>query len=201
MKRIAKVMLRGLALVLPIIVTISILCWAGVTAESLLGNLIPSELYRPGMGIAAGLVLVFVAGILTSFWIFDWLFAWVEKQISRIPLVGTLYASIKDMTAFFQGGKGGSGFKEVVIVEIGGSRLIGVVTREDFSGLPEALHGKDEILVYLPMSYQMGGFTIWVSRSALKSVDLTVAEGMRFAMTGGMSTEPPAAQTSSEKTS
>ena len=200
MKTIAKLMLRGLALVLPIVVTIYILWWAGTTAESLGENLIPEKRYEPGMGIAAGLVLVFVAGVLTSFWIFDWLFAWVEKQIGRIPLGGTLYASMKDM-AVFQGGKGGPGFKEVVIVEIGGSRLIGVVTREDFSGLPEALHRKDEVLVYLPMSYQMGGFTVWVSRSALKSVDLTVAEGMRFAMTGGMSTEPAAAQTSSEKKS
>ena len=189
-----RVLLRGLALVLPVVLTIYVLCWVGAKAESVLGDLIPQAYYEPGMGIAAGLVLVFAVGILTSFWLFDWLFAWAERQISRIPLVGTLYASIKDLAGFLPGGRKGPGFKEVVVANIAGSRLIGMVTREDFSDLPKALHGKDEVLVYFPMSYQLGGFTVWVPRSAVTTVDLTVAEGMRFAMTGGMSTKPAGVQ-------
>ena len=45
-----------------------------------------------------------------------------------------------------------------------------------------------EVLVYLPMSYQLGGFTVWVPKSSLTPVEMSIPEAMRFAMTGGMST-------------
>jgi len=188
MKTIVKVLLRGLAVVLPVVVTLYVLWWLGSTAEGLLGELIPQQYYVPGMGILSALVVVFAVGLLAGFWVFNTLFAWAEKLLERIPLVKTLYSSVKDLMGFFPSAEGKPAFNRAVVANVAGARIVGLVTREDFSGLPEALHGKDEVLVYLPMSYQLGGFTVWLPRREVTPVELTAAEAMRFAMTGGMTT-------------
>jgi uncharacterized membrane protein len=42
------------------------------------------------------------------------------------------------------------------------------------------------IAVYLPMSYQIGGYTLYVSRSKVHETDLTVEQAMRIVLTGGV---------------
>jgi uncharacterized membrane protein len=65
-------------------------------------------------------------------------------------------------------------------------RLIGFITREDFGDLPVGIGGDDAVAVYLPMSYQIGGFTTMVPRSAVQPVDMSIEQAMRFAVTAGM---------------
>jgi uncharacterized membrane protein len=43
------------------------------------------------------------------------------------------------------------------------------------------------VAVYLPMSYQIGGYTTMIPRSAIQPVDMSIEEAMRFAVTAGMS--------------
>ncbi len=49
--------------------------------------------------------------------------------------------------------------------------------------------GEDGVAVYLPMSYQVGGFTLFMPRSKLQPVDIPVDEALRFALTAGMSAQ------------
>jgi uncharacterized membrane protein len=65
--------------------------------------------------------------------------------------------------------------------------LIGFVTREDFTTLPAGLGGADVIAVYLPMSYQVGGYTVLLPRRLVEPVDMSVEDALRFAVTAGMS--------------
>jgi uncharacterized membrane protein len=46
--------------------------------------------------------------------------------------------------------------------------------------------GTDVVAVYLPMSYQLGGFTMIVTRSRVRDVDMTVEAALRFCVTGGV---------------
>ncbi len=212
LKTFMNILLRGLVLVLPALLTIAVICWLGITAESLLetpikgilggedaeGNYIKGVFggedgegyYIPGMGILAGFMLVLIVGILAGFWVFNSIFAWLESLLGKIPLVKTLYGSIKDLMGFFPGGSKSSGFKKAVIAKVAGVRMVGIVTREDFNDLPEALHGENEVMVYFPMSYQLGGFTVRIPTSDITPIELSVAEAMRFQITGGMSTTP-----------
>jgi uncharacterized membrane protein len=67
-------------------------------------------------------------------------------------------------------------------------RLVGFVTRENTTELPHARDTGDEIVgVYLPMSYQIGGYTLFVPRSAIERMDMSVEDAMRFVLTAGMS--------------
>ncbi len=191
MKTVTKLFLKGLAAVLPITVTIYVLYWLGGTAELLLGHglklLIPDNLYWPGMGVVAGLVLVFLMGVLMNAWLFRKVFRWGERLLERIPLVKALYGSVRDLMGFFSGSDQ-KAMRKAVVVAVGSTplRLIGFITREDFGGLPAGIGGDDTVAVYLPMSYQIGGFTMMVPRSAVQPIDMSIEQAVRFAVTAGM---------------
>jgi uncharacterized membrane protein len=191
MKMVTRMFLKGLAAVLPITVTLYVLYWLGSTAETLLGRglkmCIPDRIYWPGMGVVAWLVLVLVIGVLMNAWLFRKVFRWGERLLERIPLVKALYGSVRDLMGFF-GGSDKKAMRTAVMVTVGNTplRLIGFITREDFGDLPAGIGGGDTVAVYLPMSYQIGGFTTMVPRSAVQPIDMTIEQAMRFAVTAGM---------------
>jgi uncharacterized membrane protein len=191
MKTVTRIFLTGLAAVLPITVTIYVFYWLGSTAELVLGRglkmLIPDRLYWPGMGVVAGLALVFTIGVLMNAWLFRTFVGWGESLLDRIPLVKTLYGAVRDLMGFFSGSDKKT-MSKAVVVSIGNTGLsfIGFITREDFRDLPTGIGGDDAVAVYLPMSYQMGGFTTMVPRSAVQPIDMSIEQAMRFVVTAGM---------------
>lgn len=196
MRSPGKTMAQGLMAMLPAVLTIYILYWLGSTAETFLGGIIqfvlPSGWYWPGMGLIAGLGVTFGVGLMLRGWLMRRTLAWGEALLNRIPLVKTVYGSVKDLTGFFSGEKDRQ-FGQVVTVELQNGdmplRLIGFVTRTDFAGLPSGLGGDDMVAVYLPMSYQIGGYTLIVPRSAVRPLAMSKQQAMRFTLTAGMSTE------------
>ena len=191
MKAFSKIFFTGLAAVLPIMLTVYILIWLSSSLESILGEIIKlilsDRLYVPGMGLAAGVGLIFIVGLMLRAWVVRRFFAMSEHLFDRIPLVKAIYGSIRDLMGFFAGGKD-QGFSQVVLVTLGDTdmKLLGFVTREDFSDLPAGLVREGDVAVYMPLSYQIGGYTVMLPRSAIQPVDMSMQEAMRFAVTGGM---------------
>lgn len=192
MKKLGKVFIQGLIAVLPVIVTLYILYWLLVSAESFLGGMIqfmlPERFYVPGMGVAAGLLIIFGVGVLLHVWLFRKLFERAEMLLGKLPLVKSLYGSIRDLMGFFDSSKKKK-FNKVVMLTMGGAdfRLLGFVTREDFSDLTDGIDAGGTIAVYLPMSYQMGGFTIFISKKSVQAIDMSIEEAMRFMLTAAVS--------------
>ncbi len=194
-KRLGRVMFQGLAAILPAALTIYILYWSATTAEELLGGVmqvvLPAGWYLPGMGLLAGVFVVFMLGLALNAFLVRRLFDLGEALMNHIPMVKTLYGSVKDFVGFFSQQKKRE-FNQVVTVELtfGGvpMRLLGFVTRTDFKDLPEGIGHEGEVAVYLPLSYQIGGYTVMVPRSAVKPVAMSMQRAMGFAVTGGMST-------------
>ena len=195
MKGFSKIFFTGLAAVLPVLLTLYILIWLGTQAESVFGGtiklLLPHRWYTPGMGLVAGAALIFLVGLALRTWFMRRFFGLGERLLNRIPLVKVIYGSIRDLMSFF-GGKD-QGFSQVVLVRLGDTqmKLLGFVTREDFSGLPANLAGDGIVAVYMPMSYQIGGYTVLLPRSALEPLDMSMQEAMKFVVTGGMKAKSP----------
>ncbi len=194
MKTISATFLKGLAAVLPIAITLYLLYWIGSTAEAVLGEalqrVLPEPWYLPGMGLAAGVILIFLIGLLLNAYLAQKVLNLIEDRVlQRIPLVKTVYGAVQDLMAFFAKSEQDS-LNQVVVVTLGdtGYRLLGFVTRQDFSDVPAGIGDSDTVAVYLPMSYQIGGYTLLMPRSAVTPVDISVEDGMRFAVTAGMST-------------
>lgn len=190
---LTKVFLQGLAAMLPIVLTGWILYWLATTAEAFLGGfvqwLFPGLTYWTGLGVVLGLLLIFGVGMLVNAWIMRRLFAAAESLLERIPLVKTIYGSIRDLAGMLTPRGPGERFQKVVSVAVADQvRVIGFVTREDFAGLPEGLGDRNDLIgVYLPMSYQIGGYTAYMPRSAVEPLAMSVEDAMRFTLTAGMS--------------
>ncbi|MBD3671139.1 MAG: DUF502 domain-containing protein [Gammaproteobacteria bacterium] len=192
MKAITKIFLTGLATVLPVVATFYLLYWLILTIESAFGTLLKLVLtenyYVPGLGIVLGVLFIFLVGILMRSWLAQFVFALWEGFLLRLPIIKSVYSTLQDFFGFFSRSRTAAA-QQVVSVRLKGQnmRLIGFVTRENLRDLPEGLNAEDEIAVYLPMSYQMGGYTVLLPREDVQPVDISVEDAMRFAITAGIS--------------
>lgn len=193
-KGIVRLLLKGLATLLPLALTFAVLWWLGSTAEATLApplqRWLPEGRYVPGMGVAAGLVTALVAGILARTFVARQLIRGGEKLVRRIPLVKTLYSAFKDVLQLIAVDDQKNRMSQVVLFSIGPSeaRLLGFLTRDGVAELGAA--GKDLIAVYVPMSYTLGGVTLLVPKARVERIKMSVEDALRFAVTAGLSGRP-----------
>jgi uncharacterized membrane protein len=192
MKHLTRTFFTGLAVTLPVAATLYLLYWAILaierTLDGLLRFVLPQAIYFPGLGLALGVVLVFLVGLLMRTWAAQKIFSWTEKLMYRVPVVKTVYGALRDFTEFLSRPQR-QGAQQVVLVRLGGTdlRVMGFVTRDDLAGLPPVMGEPGLILVYMPMSYQVGGYTALVPRASVQPVDMSFEEAMRFTLTAGLS--------------
>jgi uncharacterized membrane protein len=140
------------------------------------------------LGLLAGFIVVLLVGMLVNAYVVRWFIRLGESWLARIPLVKTIYAAVKDFTRFLPASGERRDTRRVVMWKVGSGRVIGLVTAEAPSvRLPAA--NVDVVPVYFPMSYQIGGYTVYVPRAELIETELTVEEAMRLVLIGGVSAE------------
>ena len=187
-KYISKTLLTGFITLLPMVLTIYLVYWLGISSEEVLGNmlryLLPQNSYFPGLGMFAGFMVVFVVGLLMNAYLVRKVFSLGEKVLYRLPLIKSVSRAFRDFFDFFSPNKEGLG--QVVSVNLNGLELVGFVTQEDPQRLPPSFRERDSVLVYLPMSYMVGGYTILVPRTDLRPLQMTRDEAMRFVLTAGI---------------
>ena len=119
--------------------------------------------------------------------IFRRLFGWAERLMLEIPLVRSVYGALKDLFGLFAGHEEDQAMQVVSVTLPGtGMRALGFVSRTDFSGLPAGIGREGEIAVYLPMSYQIGGYTLFMPRAQAVAVNMSREEAMKFILTAGL---------------
>jgi len=177
--------------ILPVVLTVYLLYWFAVTAEALLGTLLrlvlPANAYWPGMGLVAGLAVAFIIGLLMHAYIVQRLFAMGEKLIYHTPIIKSVYRALRDFLDYFSPNRQ-KDFEQVVSVTLSenGMKVIGFVTQHDYSKLPEGFREEQSVLVYIPLSYMIGGYAVLMPRSALQPLDMSMEEAMRFTLTAGV---------------
>lgn len=200
MNSLGKLFLQGLAVIIPVTLTLSILWWMARGAERFLGGLLmmvlPEGWYLPGLGVISAIAITILIGLLTHILLFQKLFAIPDAIFKRLPLVKTIYSAFKDFVDYLSPDSK-VGMSKVVLVKVPGQEyeMMGFVTREDFSRLPFDLAAEDPIAVYLPMSYMVGGYTLFLPRSCLTPVDMSFEDGMKLVLTGAVSRDTAHAKT------
>ncbi len=191
MRFIGRNILTGLVTILPVALTLYLLYWLAISAESVLGDairlILPENNYWPGMGVIAGLVVAFFIGLLMHAYVVQRMFAAGEQLFYRMPLVKSVYPAIRDFFNYFSPTSKRE-FEQVVSVTIGdsGMQVIGFVTQTLPKHLPKGFREGDNVLVYLPLSYMIGGYAVLMPRSAIKPLDMSMEEAMRFTLTAGV---------------
>jgi uncharacterized membrane protein len=195
-KFISKHIFTGLVAILPVALTLYFMYWLVVTAESLLGGLIklvlPPESYWPGMGTVTGLLVLLLIGILLHGYTFRRLFSLGEQLLYHMPVVKSIYRSIRDFFNYFSP-ETREEFEQVVSVSIGdtGMEVIGFITQALPENMPKDFRGEQSVLVYIPLSYMIGGYTVLMPRQAVRPLNMNMEEAMRFTLTAGITGVEP----------
>jgi uncharacterized membrane protein len=190
MRKAWNTVLKGLVAILPIGLTVYVVYWLAVTAEKLfsgvLKSVLPDSWYRPGLGLVAGLALLYVVGLAVNAYVVRRALRLSDALFARIPGVKTIYLATRDFMRFFPSSGHNNNLQRVVLVPFGPGKVIGFVTAESGEMLRRAEPGEQLIAVYLPMSYMVGGYTVFLPREQVDPTTLTVEEGMRIALMGGV---------------
>ncbi|WP_369855019.1 DUF502 domain-containing protein [Candidatus Thalassolituus haligoni] len=195
MPYLARVLLKGSVVVLPLVITawllwstllwldnigLELLSWTGLEIDSASSGI-------PGFGLIVMLVSLFVVGLLIQFNPINWLHTYLEDTLLRFPVVKTLYGAVKDFTVMFDGQKKQP--QPVVLVDMPGQgTLVGFITNQNVPAVVQQTRPEQPLVaVYLPMSYMVGGYTLFLPKAQLTQVDWSFEEAMRFAITAGVS--------------
>ena len=177
----------GLFVAVPLLVTVSALVWIfgiidGFTApvsERILGRRVP------GLGILIMVALVLGIGVVATNVIGRRVVARAESWLTMIPVFRTIYTPVKQLIAAFSPDNE-YGFKQVVMVEDERRGVVmGFLTKEfrvERGGRAEMM-----MAVYVPTNHLYLGDIVVCPRDRAYFPDLSVEEGIRIFLTGGMS--------------
>ncbi len=185
---LVRLFFKGLATIIPIALTLVIVFWLAGLAEGGVGRLLqavlPENWYIRGMGLVLGILLVIAIGLLSQIYLFRKLIEIGEKVLDSMPVVKSVYRATKDFVEYFAGDD--EKFNQVVLVRHPDLQIavLGFITREDFSTLPFGREG--EVAVYLPLSYQIAGYTVFIPREWCEPVDMPFEDAVRLILTAAM---------------
>jgi uncharacterized membrane protein len=192
MKRLGGIFLLGLATLLPAALLLYGIGGMLSGAERLLGQWLarwlPEDLYLPGMGLLATVLLVLLAGLLAKSWIGPPMGRWLSARLSTIPFFGRVYLTICDVTQRFSKDQP-IGFTAVVFVpDANGGGRLGLVA--DRQPLLCGAEGQALVPVYFPAPFQPGGDMELLPAERLEPTDMGVERALALILSGGLARDP-----------
>jgi len=185
--------LTGLLVLLPTVLTAYVLYRVFIWVDGFLEPITTRYPFLdiPGLGFVAVIIIILLAGILGGGFFGRTLFRWVEGGLEKIPMVRSIYVSLKQVSEVFLKPER-TVFKEVVLVEYPrrGIYVIGFVTSSwRFKGAD----GKEQdfITIFLPTTPNpTSGLFMMVSRSDAIPSGLSIEDAMRMVISGGAVVPP-----------
>jgi uncharacterized membrane protein len=191
-----KYLITGLLIWLPLAATLWIIDFVITTMDRTV--LLLPESWRPeiafgmrlpGFGLVMSVLVIFVTGLLAANFLGQRLLRWWEALVARIPIVNSIYSSVKQVsdTMFSQQG---NAFRKVVLVEFPqrGQWTMGFVVGNPGDRLETHL-GRDKVTVYVPTAPNpTSGYVIMVDPRELRDIDVSVDEAFKFHVSLGVVT-------------
>jgi len=145
------------------------------------------------IGLIVAVVLIYFVGILLGSYIGRSLYNKGEQLLHRVPLIRSVYPSVKQVTDFFFGSpEQRIQFSKVVAVEYPRKGLwsVGLVTGSTMQTIQDRA-GKDCMTVFVPSSpTPFTGYVITVPREDTIDLAITIEEAIKFAVSGGVLVPP-----------
>ncbi|MEN9902919.1 MAG: hypothetical protein RL651_1583 [Pseudomonadota bacterium] len=143
----------------------------------------------PGVGALMTLLVVFITGLLTANFIGQRLVRWWEALLQRIPVVRSIYQSVKQIsdTVFSPSGQA---FRQAVLVQYPrkGSWTIGFLTGTPGGEIAERL-GDNMVSLYVPTTPNpTSGFFLMVPKSDVLELDMSVEDALKYLISMGVVT-------------
>lgn len=189
----------GLAIILPIAISIGVFAWLFGTVAKFTNTLlffVPAEMTRTDAGnvhwwwscvaFAWAATLIGIVGRLTRYYIGKQILGTTERILLGIPILSTIYGAVKQINQAFASDKA-SAFEQVVLVEFPrkGAWSVGFLTS---SNHPEASERTGQKLnsVFIPTTPNpTSGFLTMVADEEIVKMDMSVADGIKYIMSLG----------------
>jgi uncharacterized membrane protein len=193
----------GFFVLVPVVISIVALIWVfgvvdGFTAplyeryfKDYRGTAVP-----PGLGIVTTAVLILLVGVIATNVLGKRVLQRAEGYLLRVPVFRTVYSPVKQLVLAFSPDNE-YGFKRVVMIRTESrGYILGFLTKE-FS-IQSAGHTESLIAVYVPTNHLYLGDVVICRRDSAFFPDLSVEEGIRVFLTGGMTLPPRIVDTGSD---
>jgi uncharacterized membrane protein len=179
--------ITGFFVTVPLILSVAALVWGFRVIDGFTAPLYQRVLGQdvPGLGLLTGAVAVLLVGVVATNVIGRRVLQRLEHWLLLVPVFRTVYAPVKQLIAAFSPDNE-TGFKQVVLVEDPQRGLVmGFLTRE-FQVDDASVASRAMAAVYVPTNHLYLGDVFIHPRERLQFPDLTVEEGIRIFLTGGM---------------
>ena len=181
----------GFFVLVPVVVSIVALIWVFGVVDGFTAPLYAQYFDRyfgaevpPGLGIVTTAVVILLVGVVATNVIGKRLFQRLEGYLLRVPVFRTVYAPVKQLVLAFSPDNE-YGFKRVVMIRTEArGYILGFLTKE-FS-VQSAAETESLIAVYVPTNHLYLGDVVICRREDAFFPDITVEEGIRVFLTGGM---------------
>ncbi len=187
-----KYLFAGVVTLVPILVVVALINWlieiSDKTVALLPAEFRPEVLFGitiPGMGIVLALLFIIIVGAIATHFIGRHIMRLVDRLMDRIPLVRNVYNATRQFLESILGDSS-KAFKEVVMVPFPHKdcMVMGFVTGD--SPMPAADGETESVSVFVPSTpLPTTGWLLFVKKSELQHVDISVEEGMKLLLSGG----------------
>lgn len=186
MQWLRRSFITGFFVTVPLVISVATFVWIFRAVDGMLGAAFAGWIgYEvPGLGLAATLLGVLAVGVLATNVLGKRVLQRTEYYLLKVPVFRTIYAPVKQLIVAFSP-ENEFGLKRVVLVDDPGrGMLLGFLTREftvERDGRTEAL-----VAVYVPTNHLYLGDVLVFRRETVAFPDITVEQGIRIFLTGGM---------------
>lgn len=179
-----RIILAGLFTIAPVALTFYFLKVIFVFLDNLSSPIFKRlEIYIPGMGILLTLLLVYFLGLFVTNILGKRFLNWLETLFKNIPLVNTIYTTIKQITQAFSGTTG-KNFQSVVYIQYPRKKLW---TLAFVTGDSESENNVEYYHLFVPTTPNpTSGVFIMLPKSDAIETNLNVEEALKSVISGGM---------------
>ncbi|HMW56764.1 MAG: DUF502 domain-containing protein [Candidatus Accumulibacter phosphatis] len=150
----------------------------------------------PGVGAVLTLLIIFLTGLLAANFIGQRLVAWWELLLARIPVVNSIYHSVKQVSdTLFS--SSGNAFRKALLIEYPrrGSWTIAFLTGQPGGEMLRHLDG-EHVSVYIPTTPNpTSGFFLMLPRTEVIELDMSVDTALKYVISMGVVAPPLRPQT------
>lgn len=194
MSALRKWFVAGLLVIVPVAITIGVLQWIiGTLDQTLLilpENWRPDRLigvHIPGFGVLLTLTILLVTGAVVSNFLGKKLVRWGDQLVSRIPVVRSIYSSVKQVSdTLFS--PGGNAFRTAVLVQWPRQDVwtIAFVTGQPGGEVANHLMG-EYVSVYVPTTPNpTGGYFVMLPKSDCIELKMSVDDALKYVISMGV---------------
>lgn len=186
-----RYLLTGLVIVIPVVITVYIFYYIFTWINSIIEGIASEFLYRylpeiPGLTIIISLAIILAIGIFASVSVGKSALEYIDKWMSKIPLVSEIYFTIKQASETILIQK--EGFERAVLVEYPrkGVFALGFVTGESYREIKESADDNKLINIFIPTSPNpTSGYLVFIKKSEVRNVNLSIQEAIKIIISGG----------------